>query len=111
MSYSDENVESQQTLSKLSRHGAERAENVSVVTSPGARVNSWAIKVKSHYSYNVYNVCMVDIGGPGTLPVEISGTVQAVNVAESFLQTGQLPAGTYAVMSRVGERNVFYAYV
>ena len=69
------------------------------------------IKVKGLSSYNVYNVCAVVIGDAGSLPVEIGAQMQAVNLAESFMQQGQLSAGTYAVMSRVGEKNVFYAPV
>jgi hypothetical protein len=37
--------------------------------------------------------------------------MQAANLAESFLEEGQLSAGTYTVMSRVGSKNVFYAPV
>jgi hypothetical protein len=84
-------------------------QEVSVVTSPGARAAAWAVKVKSLVSYNVYNVCAVQIGDPGSLPVEIGQQMQAVNLAESFLEQGTLQAGTYAVMSRVGDKNVFYA--
>jgi hypothetical protein len=82
---------------------------VSVVTSPGARAVAWSIKVKSLVSHNVYNVCVIQIGDPGSVPVEIGQQIQAVNLAESFLDEGTLPAGTYAVMSRVGDKNVFYA--
>jgi len=81
----------------------------SVVTSPGARAAAWAVKVKSHVSYNVYNIRTVQIGEPGSQPVEIGQQMRAVNLAESFLEQGTLPAGTYAVMSRVGDKNVFYA--
>jgi hypothetical protein len=84
-------------------------QEVSVVTSPGARAAAWSIKVKSLVSYNVYNVCAVQIGDPGSLPVEIGQQMQAVNLAESFLEQGTLQAGTYAVMSRVGDKNIFYA--
>jgi hypothetical protein len=87
----------------------ESLQEVSVVTSPGARAAGWVIKVKSHYSYNVYNVRAVQIGDPGSLPVEIGQQMQAVNLAESFLNQGTLPADTYAVMLRVGDKNVFYA--
>jgi len=82
---------------------------VSVVTSPGARAAAWAVKIKNLFAYNVYNVCAVEIGQPGSLPVEIGQQMQAVNLAESFLDQGTLSAGTYAVMSRVGDKNVFYA--
>jgi len=82
---------------------------ISVVTSPGPRAAAWAVKVKSHSSYNVYNVIVVVIGSPESLPVEIGEQTQAVNLAEPFHEQGTLPAGTYAVMSRVGDKNVFYA--
>ncbi len=81
---------------------------VSVVTSPGAREAGWAVLVKSHVSLNVYNVCAVQIGEPGSLPIEIGQQMQAVNLAESFLADGTLPAGTYAVILRAGDKNVFY---
>jgi len=84
-------------------------QEVSVVTSPGARAAAWAVKVKSHSSYNVYNVIVVVIGSPGSLPVEIGKQTHAVNLAESFHNQGTLAEGTYAVMSRVGDKNVFYA--
>ena len=82
---------------------------VSIVASPGARAAAWTVKIKSHSSYNVYNVRTVEIGEPGSLPVEIGTQTQAVNLAESFLQQGQLAAGTYTVMFRVADKNVFYA--
>jgi len=102
---------SQQLLERLAREGSEGTQEVSVVTSPGARAAAWAIKVKSNSSYNVYNVVAVMIGDAGSLPVEIGQQTQAVNLAESFLQQGTLAAGTYAVMFRVGDKNVFYAPV
>ncbi len=87
----------------------ESLKEVSVVTSPGARTAAWAVKVKSLSSYNLYNVCAMQIGEPGSLPVEIGQQMQAVNLAESFLNQGTLSAGTYAVMTRAGDKNVFYA--
>ncbi len=104
-------IESQQVLGRLCRQGLQGTGEISVVTSPGARAAAWAVKVKSHSSYNVYNVRAVEIGGPGTLPVELGNQMQAVNLAESFLEEGQLSAGTYVVMFRVGDKNVFYAPV
>jgi len=41
-------------------YGADMQE-ISVVTSPGARQSAWAIKVKSNSSYNVYNVVVIEI--------------------------------------------------
>jgi hypothetical protein len=104
-------VDTQQLLEQLARTSSQETSEVSVVTSPGARAVAWAVKVKSLSSYNVYNVRAVEIGDPGSLPVEIGEQMQAVNLAESFLETGQLLAGTYAVMSRVGSKNVFYVPV
>jgi hypothetical protein len=101
-------VDSQQILERLARKGSEQTQEVSVVTSPGARTAAWAIKVKSNSSYNVYNVVAVVIGDAGSIPVEIGGQTQAVNLAESFQQQGTLSAGTYAVMFRVGDKNVFH---
>jgi hypothetical protein len=101
----------QEILERLSRQGSVGTDETSVVTSPGARAAAWAVKVKSLSSYNVYNVRAVVIGVPGSLPVEIGGQIEAVNMAESFLVDGQLSAGTYAIMSRVGDRNVFYVPV
>jgi hypothetical protein len=102
-------ADTQQLLERLARAGSQQTGEVSVVTSPGARAAAWAVKVKNLSSYNVYNVRAIEIGDPGSLPVEIGGQMQAVNLAESFLETGQLPTGTFAVMSRVGNKNVFYA--
>ncbi len=104
-------VGSQQILEQLGRQGLQGRQETSVVTSPGARVAAWAVKIKSLSSYNVYNVRAVVIGDAGSLPVEIGGQMQAVNPAESFLEDGQLSAGTFAVMFRVGEKNVFYVPV
>ena len=101
--------DSQQALERLAREGSQGMQEVSAVTSPGARAAAWAIKVKSHSSYNVYDVITVVIGDAGTTPLEIGQQTQAVNLAESFEAEGTLAAGTYAVMSRVGDKNVFYA--
>ena len=101
----------QEILERLSRQGPQGTDETSVVTSPGARAAAWAVKVKSLSSYNVYNVCAVEVGAPGSLPVEIGGQMQAVNMAESFLNDGQLSAGIYAVMFKVGDKNVFHVPV
>lgn len=102
---------SQEILERLCRQGSVGTGETAVVTSPGARTAAWAVKIKSLSSYNVYNVRAVVIGDAGSLPVEIGAQMQAVNLAESFMQQGQVSAGTYAVMSRVGEKNVFYVPV
>ncbi len=101
-------LDGQQILDRLARKGSEQIQEDSVVTSPGARTAGWAVKVKSNSSYNVYDVVAVVIGDAGSIPVEIGGQTQAVNLAESFQQQGTLSAGTYAVMFRVGDKNVFH---
>ena len=101
-------VNGQQILERLARKDSEQIQEVSVVTSPGARTAAWVVKVKSNSSYNFYNVIAVVIGDAGSIPAEIGGQTQAVNLAESFQQQGTLPAGTYAVMFKVGDKNVFY---
>jgi hypothetical protein len=101
-------VNRQQVLDRLCRAGSERTGEIAVVTSPGARATAWAIKVKSNSSYNVYNVVAVVINNAGSEPTEIGQQTKAVNLAESFTQTGTLPTGIYAVMARVGSKNVFY---
>ncbi|KPJ66961.1 MAG: hypothetical protein AMJ43_06460 [Coxiella sp. DG_40] len=111
MSNSINIMDNQQVLERLARQGSEAGPETSVVVSPGARAAAWTAKVKSHSSYNVYNVRAVEIGGAGSVPVEIGGEVQAVNVAESFLEDGQLTADDYVIMFRVGEKYVFYAPV
>lgn len=108
MSNGQESINNRELLARLAREGSQKEREVSIVTSPGARESGWAVKVKSHSSYNVYNVIAVEIGSPGSVPVEIGQQVQAVNLAESFLQEGTLSAGTYAVILRIGDKNVFY---
>jgi len=111
MSSGEDIINGREILARLGRQSSNDASEISVVTSPGARASNWAVKVKSLSSYNVYNVRVVEIGDAGSLPTEIGGQMQAVNLAESFLDDGQLPVGTYVVISRVGDKNVFYAPV
>ena len=101
----------QEILERLYRKGSEATAEKSVVTSPGARAAGWAVKIKSLSSYNIYNVRAVVIGDPGSLPIEIGGQMEAVNLAESFTGTGTLAVGTYVVMLMAGEKNIFYAPV
>ena len=100
-------VDSQQVLERLAR-SAEQIQEVSFVTAPGDKTAAWAVKVKSNSSHNVYNVVVVVIGNAGSIPVEIGKQTQAVNLAEPYQQQGTLAAGTFAVMFRVGDKNVFY---
>ncbi len=101
----------QQTLEQLSRAPSQRTSETTIVTSPGAGAVAWAVKVKSNYSYNFYNVIAVVVGNPGTGPYEIGQQMHAANLAEPYDQQGTLAAGTYVVMFRVGNKNVFYAPV
>jgi len=103
------NTNTQQVLEQLSRAPSDRAGDTTMVTSPGAGTIAWSVKVKSNFSYNLYNVITVVISDAGTEPVEIGQQTQAFNMAESFSQQGTLTVGTYVVMFRVGNRNVFYA--
>jgi hypothetical protein len=102
-------TDQQQLLAELARTGSENRQESTVVISPGARTAGWAVTVKSHVQYNVYSVRAVVIGVPGSIPVEVGEEVEAVNLAESFLDQGTVPTGKYAVMCRIGETNVFYA--
>jgi len=99
----------QQIMGQLSRAPTQRISETEIVTSPGAGAVAWAVKVKSNSSYNVYNVITVMVGDAGTEPNEIGQQTQAANLAEAFDQQGTLAAGTYVVMFRVGNKNVFYA--
>jgi hypothetical protein len=102
-------TDQQQLLTELARTGSQNRQEPSVVISPGGRTTAWAIKVKSHVAFNTYNVRAVVLTIPGMIPAEIGEQMEATNLAESFLNEGTLAAGTYAIMSRVGESNVFYA--
>ncbi len=102
-------TDQQQLLAELARAGSEAKRETSTVVSPGARIPARVVVVQSRLAYNVYVVRAVVIGAPGELPLEIGEQVEAVNLAESFLSEGTLASGTYAILSRVGEKNVFYA--
>jgi hypothetical protein len=102
-------TDSQQVLERIARQGPGPACEGSIVASPGGGTAAWAVKVKSKVAYNVYMVRAVVIGDTGSIPVEIGEQVEAVNLAESFLNEGTLPAGKYGVMVRVGEKNMFYS--
>lgn len=104
-------INPQEILNRLYRKASDERPEVSVVTSPGGKPAAWAVKVKSLSSYNIYNIRAVVIGEPGSSPTEIGQQTQAVNMAEPFDQEGQLSAGTYAIMFRVGGKNVFYVPV
>ena len=102
-------TDQQALLADLARQGSVNRREVSVVVGAGTSAGAWAVTIKSHMAYNVYSVRAVVIGDAGTIPLEIGEPMEAVNLAESFLTSGTLPAGAYAVMFRVGDRNVFTA--
>ncbi len=102
-------TEQQRVLADLARQGSQDKPESSLLVSPGSIPGAWIVKVKSHVTDNVYSVRAVIIGSPGTVPVEIGQEVQAVNLAESFVNDGTLEAGTYVVMFRVGDKHVFSA--
>ena len=98
-------------ISRLVRGGSQTIDECYSVASPGARQSVWAGKIKSNASYNFYNVQVVEVGAAGSIPVEIGKEFQAVNLAEDFLSAGQLSAGRYVVLNRIGKKCVFYAEV
>lgn len=95
-------------LADLAQQGFGNRREVSVVVGTGSAGGAWAVKIKSHTAYNIYQVRAVIIGETGTIPLEIGDEIEAVNLAESFLGNGTLAAGTYAVMFCVGGVNAFY---
>jgi len=103
-------IDLQEQLARLSRReGQGINEETALVSATGAAPPAWAVKIVSVANYNVYNVKQVSLGTAGTPPISIGGSeTQATNLAESFFATGQVSAGTYAVMWRTGENNVIY---
>jgi hypothetical protein len=51
---------------------------------------------------------VVVLGVPGAFPADIGQETQAVNLAEPFMQQGTLSPGTYAIMFRFCDKNIFY---
>ena len=81
---------------------------VARVTNVGGGQGSFAAKVKSNHAYNVYMVRVVEMLAEGQTPVELGSETKAINLAEAFNQAGLLATGTYIVMHRVSDKNVFY---
>lgn len=87
----------------------EQLQQSQIVVSPGATTQVFACKVKSLASHNVYNVKMVEIGDPGSMPVEIGSQMQAVDLSDHFLNpAGDVPIGSIVAVSRVGSKYVFH---
>ncbi len=104
-------ADSGRELERLARKGSGQMQEVSVVSSPGTKSLAFAAKIKGLCSYNIYNISMVELNSPGSEPTEVGNQMQAVNLAELFTANGQLAAGTFVAVLRVGEKNIFYAPV
>lgn len=104
-------TDSTETLERISRHETGQGRETWSVASAGSQPLPLPIKIVSNVSYNVYNVEVVEVGSAGSLPTAISLETEATNMGEAFQSQGQLPAGTYSIMFRAGDKNVFYAKV
>lgn len=102
-------TDEQQVLTALSREASANRKETALVVGSSAGSTAWPVKVTSHVAWNVYRLRAVVVGEPGAIPVEIGQEIEATNLAESFTSQGTLPAGTFAILFRAGERNVFYA--
>ena len=100
----------QEQLSRLGRlDGRAMKDELDLVTATGTMPPAWVIRVVSLDSYNYYNVQLVEITAPGNPPSSITDNIKAYNVAESFdTGSGSVSVGTYAVMWRAGNCNVFH---
>jgi hypothetical protein len=78
------------------------------VVSPGARIQAFTCKVKALVSHNVYKVQMVEIGEPGSSPVEIGSEFQAVDLSDDFSSpAGDVTIGSIVVVTKVANKYVF----
>jgi hypothetical protein len=102
-------TDQQQVLADMARSGPDHRQEASSLVCAGGSASTWAVTVQSHVDHNVYLVRTVAIGDVGSAPLEYGEQMEATNLAESFLGQGTLPAGSYAVLCRLGEKNVFYA--
>jgi hypothetical protein len=102
-------TDQQQVLADMARGGPSHLQETSALVRPGGGVSACAVVVKSRIDRNVYLVRAVIVNEAGTMPLEVGELMKATNLAESYLAQGTLASGVYAIMLRVGERNVFYA--
>jgi hypothetical protein len=102
-------TDQQQVLAEMARSGSPHRQETSALVSPGGGAWIWPVTIHSHVGSNVYMVRAVTLGETGSIPAEFGEQMEATNLAESFLSQGTLAAGTYAIMYRLGEKNVFYA--
>ncbi|MHC4477910.1 MAG: hypothetical protein ACYTEL_19910 [Planctomycetota bacterium] len=86
----------------------EQISQVHAVVSPGATVQAFTCIVKSLVSHNLYKVRMVEIGAPGSAPVEFGAELQAVDLSDDFADpAGDVPIGSIVVVSKVADKYVF----
>ena len=100
-----------QVLQRFAREESAGQKEIYSVSSTGQNAEVWVGKITSLDSYNVYNIERVVVIGTGILPVGLGDHIQAINVAESFTQPGQLTSGIYILVFKISEKNVFYAQV
>lgn len=99
---------SQQLIEQLSRSSGALNES-SFVTSTGGKAAGFVAEVISKYDRNRYYVKIAEVGILGAVPIAMGNQFIAVNVAESFTAQGSLPAGTYVIISKIGDYYCFYA--
>jgi len=102
-------TDEQQVLASLAREASDNRKETTAMVSAGVGVLTWPVRIKAHVTHNVYSVRPVVIGDAGSVPNEMGQSAEATNLAESFLSEGTLSVGTYAVMFRTSQKNVFYA--
>jgi hypothetical protein len=102
--------ENQQLMERLLRKSDEQTENA-FVTSAGGKAVGFAAKVISKYDFNYYNVKSVELDDAGSIPMVMGEAVLAANLAESFTAQGNLAAGKYVIVFKIGNCNAFYAPV
>lgn len=101
-------VSQQEDLRRFLRKGSRTDREAFLVGSTGGKTTAWPAKILSKYDYNVYNVQSLKIVEPGVGPVELGPQMRAYNMAESFIQQGQLNAGQYVIVFQMGDVNIFY---
>lgn len=107
----DNMINKDQIIGRLLRNDAVAISEKTNVISPGGKANVRSVKIKSLVNNNVYNVIVVNMATTSSLPLEYGNEIEAVNLAEAFDQTGQLSAGTYAIMVQDGDTNVIYVQI
>ena len=104
--YGEINRELQRLERKIS------SEQNNFITVGGLGCNSGFVgKVVSNTAFNVYNIQPVTITNQGVEPSNTGDQMQAYNLAEDFTQPGNLTAGGYVIVIRIGRKNVFYLEV